>query len=86
MVCKSAHGEANKVVADVFLAAQTAAPTPARPPQRQRPAHTSVAMAPLEILHQAGVSIQAAVAGSQSTMDEEELPTVVIALDVGLSA
>ena len=43
VVRKCAHGEANKVVADAARAAQTAAPTPARPPQRQRPEHNSVA-------------------------------------------
>lgn len=86
VVCKCAHGEANKVVADAVRAAQTAPFTSARPPQHRRPEHTSVAMDPAEFLRQAAVTIQAAVPGPRSAVDDEELPSAVIAPDVGPSA
>ena len=43
-------------------------------------------MDPAEFLRQAGVTIQADVTGPRSTLDDEELPSVVIAPDVGPSA
>ena len=83
VIRKCARGEANKVVADAVRAAQAAAPTPARPPQSQRPEHTSVAMDPAEFLRQAGVTIQGTVTGPRSMLDDEGLPSPVIAPNVG---
>ena len=43
-------------------------------------------MDPTEFLRQAGVTIQADVTGPRATLDDEGLPCVVIAPDVGPSA
>ncbi|DBA80864.1 TPA: hypothetical protein ACH3X1_008073 [Trebouxia sp. C0004] len=56
LIRKCARGEANKVVTAAAQAARATAPPPPRQQQAQEP-HATVAMDPLALLHQHGISL-----------------------------